>query len=156
MLSRNRGYLFNQNWYRHRSYLYYRKRQYNFFHSIERKIKKDIVTTRKYLNICATLMTKRTLDLTNGLVFWRRKFYNVYAAYIEPINGRNKGQGIDAANIKIRSTTNILEFCITSSVERQNRSFQEAFNTRWWLNIKKGYYIRILVQVTDICKSLRL
>lgn len=83
-------------------------------------------------------MTKRTLDLANGLVFWRPKFYTVYATYIDPINGRNKGQGFDAANIKIRSTTNILEFCITSSVERQNGSFQEAFNTRWWLNIKKG------------------
>lgn len=49
---------------------------------------------------------------------------------IENINGRNKGQGFDAANIKIRSTTNIPEFCITSSVERQNYSFEEAFNTR--------------------------
>ena len=49
---------------------------------------------------------------------------------IENINGRNKGQGFDAANIKIRSTTNIPEFCITSSVERKNYSFEEAFNTR--------------------------
>ena len=83
-------------------------------------------------------MTKRTLDLANDLVLWRRKFYNVYATYIENINGRNKGQGFDTANIKIRSTTNIPEFCITSSVERQNYSFEEAFNTRSWLNIKKG------------------